>query len=283
MTTPSMPAARDYGWVLKPNSSTHFAIEQRPNGQFWVVLNHSLLRGCSAQMLHWWFLNFANLRVRLIDVPGYSNETVPAYLLWHPYDHVDASLSGVLGPGNTARPGAKIRIREAMNFLENGWRYKVDNRLSLFYVGDDGWAMGMEKPLIGRPMVLRIHFKDVYAGGQHLGAHYHYEIVIGVGGDGPLVRWLNQRITRHFSPAFFEAWHTHNTIEVGVFENFLPALYEQRSNVDKLVFDVSMNSMLESPVELKGFSRELFDQRVAAYREADDMLEVQATEQSTFL
>lgn len=40
----NMPAKRDFGWELKPVESTKFGIHQKENGQFCVVLNHSLLR-----------------------------------------------------------------------------------------------------------------------------------------------------------------------------------------------------------------------------------------------
>ena len=65
MMSQQMPAARDFGWALKPVSSSHFEIHQKDNGQFCVVLNHALLRGVSAEMIRWWFLNFTRLMVRL--------------------------------------------------------------------------------------------------------------------------------------------------------------------------------------------------------------------------
>ena len=61
MTNLTMPAKRDFGWSLKPVSSSHFDIHQKDNGQFCVVLNHALLRGVSAVMIAWWFQNFPHL------------------------------------------------------------------------------------------------------------------------------------------------------------------------------------------------------------------------------
>ncbi len=283
MTDPIMPRARDFGWDLKPNSSTHFTIEQRPNGQFWVVLNHALLRGCSAEMLHWWFLHFPNLRVRLDDIEGFERQVVPGYLLWHPSDHVDATLLGNLGPDGAPRAGSSIHIREAMQYETYGWTYKVDNKLKIFYVGADGWAMGREIPLLGKVMALRIHFKDVVENGEHVGAHYHYEIVIGLSGGDPVSKAINTRITHHFSPEFFKAWHTHNAIEVGVFENFLPPLYAQRDDLSDLRYAKSMNPPLPSPASQTGFSRDLFDHRVALYRASSNPYTVQAAAQPTFI
>lgn len=205
MTELQMPAPRDFGWTLKPISSSHFAIHKKNNGQFCVVLNHALLGGVSAEMIHWWFLHFTQLKVRLRGVPGYENQQVPAYWLWHPVDHLSAELSGKLGPGNTPKPGCSIHIREAMQYDRYGWKYPVDTKLKVFYVGSDGWAMGKALPVIGPAMMLRINFKDVFEEGKHIGAHYHYEIVIGASGNNPLARFINKRVTGHFSPEFFEA------------------------------------------------------------------------------
>ena len=93
----NMPAPRPFGWNLKPLRSSAFEIHQRDNGQFCVVLAHSLLRGVRAEMIHWWFTHFTKLKVRLRDVPGYEDQVVPGYLLWHPVDHHSAELSGRLG------------------------------------------------------------------------------------------------------------------------------------------------------------------------------------------
>ena len=61
----SMPPERAFGWNLKPITSAHFAIHERDNGQFCVILHHALLRGVTSEMLHWWFLHFTSLRTTL--------------------------------------------------------------------------------------------------------------------------------------------------------------------------------------------------------------------------
>lgn len=277
-----MPPERRFGWALKPLSSTRFEILTRPNGQLAVVFNHALLRGVTAEMLRWWFQHFTTLRVRLEAVPGYEGKTVPAYLLWHPTDHVDASLSGPLGPGGTPRAGATIHIREAMDVPRHGLRFPVDNRLGLFYVGDDGWAMGLQKPVIGRLMVLRIHFRDHVVEGRHLGVHYHYEVVVGTGLGGPLGRFINARLGAHFGEAFFEAWHTHNTIEVGTFENFLPVLHAQRDRPEGLHYAPDMAPTLPAEAQT-AHDPALFERRVAGYRATDDAFAYQASEAASFL
>ena len=278
-----MPPARDFGWKLKPLESSLFAIHKRDNGQFCVVLNHALLRGVSAEMIHWWFLHFTNLQVRLRDVPGYDGMTVPAYLLWHPVDHVSATLRGNLGPGRTARPGCSIQIREAMQYDTYGWKYPVDATLKVVYVGEDGWAMGKVLPVVGTVMMLRIHFKDVFDGSQLLGVHYHYEVVVGASGRGPVSKFVNERMAAHYAPEFFEAWQRHNVIEVGTFENFLPALYAQKEQLPLLEYAPEMNGIEENAEPQSAFNKALFEERLAGYRDADDPGRFQRPKEPGFL
>ena len=113
-------------------------------------------------MIYWWFLNFPNLNIKLIDVEGYENQEVPAYLLWHPSDHHSVALSGSLGPNQSAQAGAYIEIIEAMQYLRYQWKYPVNNKLKIFYCESDGWAKGKEIPFFGKVMCLRIHYKDIY-------------------------------------------------------------------------------------------------------------------------
>ncbi|MEM7022601.1 MAG: hypothetical protein AAF637_08390 [Pseudomonadota bacterium] len=283
MTNLQMPAARDFGWALKPVSSSHFEIHQKDNGQFCVVLNHALLRDVSAENIQWWFLNFTRLRVMLRDVPGYEGRQVPGYWLWHPVDHLSAELSGALGPGGVAQPGCSIHIREAMQYDRYGWKYPVDSSLKVFYVGPDGWAMGKVLPLIGPVMMLRIHFRDVLENGQHVGVHYHYEVVIGATGNNPVARFINRRITGEFGPEFFAAWQRHNVIEVGTFENFLPVLFAQKDNLSSLEYARDMAPDLPSPDTQKGHDRALFESRLSGYVNTDTPYEFQQYQNASFL
>lgn len=283
MTNLQMPAERNYHWDLKPASSSHFDIHQRDNGQFCVVLNHALLRGVSAEMLQWWFLNFTRLEVLLRDVPGYEGQRVPGYWLWHPVDHLSAELSGALGPGGVAQEGCFIHIREAMQYDRYGWRYPVDTELKVLYVGADGWAMGKVLPLIGPVMMLRIHFQDVFENGLHVGVHYHYEVVIGATGNNPVARFINRRITGEFGTEFFAAWQRHNVIEVGTFENFLPALYTQKDDLSSLVYSRNMNPDLPSPDTQQGYDRGLFEGRLLGYMNTNTPYMFQQYQSASFL
>lgn len=283
MTKLTMPAERDFGWSLKPVSSSYFDIHQKDNGQFCVVLNHALLRGVSAEMIAWWFQNFPRLKVRLRDVSGYEGKLVPGYWLWHPIDHHSAELSGALGPGGVAKTGCSIHIREAMQYERYGWKYPVDSKLKVFYVGPDGWAMGKALPFIGPVMMLRINFKDVFEDGRHVGVSYQYEIVIGATGNNPVARIINKRITGAFGPEFFAAWHRHNVIEVGTFENFLPALFDQRDKLSSLEYARDMNPELPSLESQHGHDRVLFEKRLSGYVNAKAPYEYQQYESPSFL
>ena len=278
-----IPEARDFGWNLKPVASSVFDIHKRENGQFSVVLNHSLLMGVTSEMIHWWFLNFPNLIVRLRDVPKYDDKQVPAYLLWHPVDHISAEFSGALGPNNSAKPGSSIHIREVMQYDVYDWKYPVDTQLKVFYVGKDGWAMGKILPFIGPVMMLRIHFKDVFDGTTHLGVHYHYEVVIGASGTGLISRQVNKKLTSHFGSDFFAAWQRHNVIEVGTFENFLPALYAQKDKQSNLEYTPDMNPIPIDSEQQSAFSADLFKQRLAGYGETDNPYVYQHYEDTSFL
>ncbi len=283
MNALTMPKERYFGWQLKSLASTKFGIHQKDNGQFCVVLNHSLIRGINSEMLHWWFLNFPNLTVNLVDIEGYEGEKVPAYLLWHPSDHLSVSLSGNLGARSTSKAGGAIEIKEAMQYLKYGWKCPVDDKLRIFYCEKDGWAMGKTIPFLGRVMSLRIHYKDVYSDDDIIGVHYHYEILIGVGGNNPNSRFVNQRITSHFSPEFFEAWHTHNAIEAGTFENFLPALYEQRHVAKAMKYAKAMNAASSFQRSTEACDPTLFEQRMKGYEEAEDAHAYQGYQNKTFL
>ncbi|MEO0696654.1 MAG: hypothetical protein AAFY84_11190 [Pseudomonadota bacterium] len=279
----TMPTERYFDWALKPASSTLFDIHERPNGQFCVVLNHSLLRGVTSEMIHWWFLHFPNLRVTLDDVPGYESQAVAGYLLWHPSDHCSAKLSGRLGPNGQSRAGASIQIQEAMQYKTYGLKYPVNTSLKIFYCGPDGWAMGKALPFFGKVMCLRIHFKDVIEAGEIIGVHYHYEVVIGTSGNSPIARALNSKITSDYSPEFFAAWQLHNTIEVGTFENFLPVLFAQRGDLSSLYYARSMNPMIGVGDHQSAQSPSLFDKRLAGYKSTKDPFAYQGAEQASFV
>ncbi|MEL7121882.1 MAG: hypothetical protein AAFO07_20710 [Bacteroidota bacterium] len=279
----TVPKAREYGWELKPLSSAYFEVVRNQSNQLCVVLAHSLLRGVTTEMIYWWFRHFPNLKVTLDDIPGYEGQQVPAYLLWHPSDHINASLSGNLGPNNTSRAGAKIHVQECMQYLKYGLRFKVDQKLTIFYYEKDGWCMGKTIPFIGKLMSLRISFKDVYENGEIIGVQYHYEVVAGSHQQNFIAQKITQKVVGNFADEFWEAWLTHNVIEVGVFENFLAPLYAQRDDLDSLHYSKSMNPVVESPSTQTGFDKDFFEARIKGYEESRNGFDYQRGTQKSIL
>jgi len=280
-----VPKERKFGWQLKPVSSVYWGQVRNKTGQLCVVLEHSLLRGVTSAMIAWWFKHFPNLKVRLDDVEGYENQRVPAYYLWHPSDHVSAQLSGKLGPNQTSQSGAKIKIQETMQYKKYGLKYPVDNELTIFYCEEDGWGMGKQLPFIGTLIFLRISFKDVYQNGKIIGVHYHYEVVAGTHKQHLIAKMINNKVVGGFTSEFWEAWITHNTIEVGVFENFLPALYEQRHDLNNLHYSKSMNPITQehSSQVQTGYDKALFEKRLKGYQESENAFHYQQGAAKTFL
>ncbi|MEO0556455.1 MAG: hypothetical protein AAF149_24950 [Bacteroidota bacterium] len=278
-----IPKEREFGWELKPDSSVYYGRVTNKSGQECVVLEHSLIRGITTEMLTWWFDYFPNLEVTLDDIPGYEGKKVSVYYLWHPSDHIAVWLRGELGPNNCSKVGAKLHIQEVMQAKKYGLKYKVDNAMEIFYHENDGWAMGIADAALGKMMTLRICYKDVYDGKDIIGVHYHYEVVIGTNKTGETAENMNKKIMESFSPSFWDAWLTHNAIEVGVFENFLPAIYEQRNDLTNLHYAKHMNSVTESPKKLRGFNQSLFDSRLKGYKESEDAFIFQGITEKSFL
>lgn len=278
-----LPQEREFGWELKSPSTTLFSTIVKDNGQICAVLAHSLIRGCTTEMLAWWFKHFPNLEVHLEDVKGYEGQKVPAYYLWHPSDHIGAQLIGDLAPDGTAQKGAFIHIQEAMQAKKYGLKYPVNTKLQIFYVEPDGWAMGLEKEKGLKAMCLRISFRDVYEGDDIIGVHYHYEVIAGVSGNDQKSLMINQQITQSYSEEFWQAWHTHNTIEVGTLENFLPILFAQKHHLGNLHYAKDMNPINLSSSTQSAFSKQLFEERVKGYQASTDPYAYQNAEETSFL
>merc|ERR1712217_456781 len=89
---------------------------------------------------------------------------------------------------------------------------------------------------------------------------------MGAGYSSFLKRILNGQAQKTFSEPLFKAWHRHNTIEVGTFENFLPSLWKQRDPTDHfktLTFDAqTMNAASSYPQEQMPADATLFHERV---------------------
>ncbi|MEO1217919.1 MAG: hypothetical protein AAFY45_30605 [Bacteroidota bacterium] len=268
----NMPKERKFDWELKQESSVLWKQVKNKSGQLCVVLNHPLLRGVTSEMIAWWFQHFTNLGITLVDVEGYENTKVPAYWLWHPSDHIEAQLKGNLGENNSPKPGAKIQIKETMQYKKYGFKYPVDNALTIFYCENDGWGMGKIVPFLGRMLSLRISFKDVYENEKIIGVGYHYEVVAGTNKQNFIAKFINKKLVGRFTAEFWEAWITHNVIEVGTFENFLPVLFSQRGDLNNLTYSKSMNPISKDLASERqtGFDQQLFEKRLQGYEQSEN-------------
>lgn len=126
-----------------------------------------------------------------------------------------------------------IVIKEAMQADVYGTKYLVDGSMKVWYLrngskGSDNGGQGMGKvlPFIGQVAASRISWRD-----SPEGVEYHYEVAVGQNKPNLLVGLLQQAITGKFTTDMCRVWRRHNTIEVGCFENFLPAIFAQRLDV----------------------------------------------------
>lgn len=229
-------------------------------------------------MLFWWFQHFPNLKVHLHNVPGWENNVVPAYLLWHPIDHIGATL----GHDGAWEAGDKLRIREMMQYDVYGPKYYVNDEMQLNHLlpgSGGGQSMGKTIPLLGQMINTRIQWKDVEGG-----VAYHYEIVIGQPNPNFAQRFIVSKIAGKFTEEFLGAWNRHNVIEVGVFENFLPALYAQRETLvgadGKPNFSVvlnydanTMDSAKDLPQQTEAYEADKAEARWAQILLAEDSIQ----------
>jgi len=279
----TVPARREFGWPLKPSSSCHFVRELLPTGQLLAVVNHSLVRGISCDMLLWWFRNFANLRVRLEGVPDHEGQRVPAYHLWHPVDHVNVRFVDGMATDGTLQPGGRLHVREALQADVYGLRYAMDETVHVPYLARDGMSMNKLDPSVGSVFFHRTHFCDVWEGGELLGVHYHSETVAGCAVRDRHTREVNRKVHGKFSAERLGVARRHIVEEVGAYEHFLPVLYAQRHAPDALHYSPDMAPSLASAEHMTGFDRPLTEARLADYRVARDAYECQNGQEPSFL
>lgn len=274
------PSRRKFGWALKEDlTASVFHLERKANGQLAIMLHHPTIRGgCTCEMLYWWFQHFANLKVRLLNVEGWEDEVVSAYFLWHPTDHIAATLPH----GGLWTPGDKLCIQEMLQYDVHGASFYVNDELELYHLlpgSGGGQSMGKALPLLGPLIRTRIQWKDVPEG-----VAYHYEIAIGQANPNPVQRFIVDKIAGKFNEDFMGAWHRHNLMEVGCFENFLPALFYQRAKLAgpdgqpdfsvPLEFDAkAMNSAKGLPRQTAPFDQTQAEARWRAMLDAPDSLD----------
>lgn len=208
-----LPEKREFGWVLKKQSTARTSTTKLPTGQTELKIKHEVIKGVTKEMILWWFKNFQFLNVEV------NGKIYPAYHLWHPYDHVNAELTSKTDD-TYAQEGDRLKITEAFGRDLN---YLLRENPVIWYFKED--AFGLEGQLAGRTMMKLLHrFRDVEGG-----LEYKSRMVIGME-KGILKNYVNNVvIPKKFSEEKADKWLKHNVEEVGCFENFLPELYAKKS------------------------------------------------------
>ena len=219
-----LPAARPFGWTMKPLASAQTAMRILPDGRRELTIRHAVIKGVTPAMLHWWFCH--------IDAPMLiAGQRYPRYAVWHPVDHIDYKDLSLAADGS-GRAGTRRQIVEAFN---GNPHYLINIVDQVAHLDDDGILLVTEQagvqvgglgnlllPLPAGISTLEHHF---YAVAQ--GSRYESRLVLGA--PSVLGRWALNPFLRRFvmSDAMAQAWLRHNIEEVGNFECFLPQLYAQ--------------------------------------------------------
>lgn len=205
-----LPTPLDLPFTLKPLNSADTGVETLPDGRTKYWIRHDIVRGVTPAMLDWWFRH-------LEGTIRFGGRTYNRYRFWHPRDHVHASYHKRL-PDGSVGPGAQIRLIEV---LGRNRRFLVDTITHIERLDEGGYIHNPE--VHGRTAMARMEyaFEPTPAG-----TRYENCLIIGANAPWyPLVRPLVHAFV--FTQAQGQAWLRHNVEEVGMFENFLPELYQQ--------------------------------------------------------
>lgn len=202
-------------WGLKPLGSAESGIDALPDGRVRCWIRHDVVRGVTPRMLAWWFAHLEG------DV-AVQGRRINRYRVWHPYDHVHASYAK-RRPDGSIGPGAEIRLKEV---LGGNPAYVVDVRTVIEKLDEEGF---IHNPVVhGMSGLARMEYRFRPVAGGTL-----YENCLVFGPTGALARIAAPLLKRLIFPATKgETWLRHNVEEVGMFENFLPALYRQETGLD---------------------------------------------------
>lgn len=205
-----LPPPRDYGWTFRPVESARVTRTTLDDGRRELRIDHAPLAGVTTDMLGWWFQN-------LDGIARYRGQSLPAYLLWHPRDHIAVAATrdatGHIGLGQI------VHIQEVFG-RDPRFGTEAHARIHRW----DAGGIGFHVDILGHRMFELDHtFADsaegvVYRSRAHIGT-----------AAGLLRRPLNLGARFGFSEAKAAAWIRHNIEEVGCLEDFLPELFQDRA------------------------------------------------------
>lgn len=203
-----LPAPRPVLHPLRTSDSARTTVQALPGHRVRLTIDHQPLAGVTPAMLLWWFRHIG-------DVVTYAGEELPAYLAWHPLDHIRWELARP-APGGGADEGARFRIVEAFGRSE---AFYVDSVETVEKLDETGIR------LVRRLGGVRVFQLEHTWSACEVGTHY--VSVMDLGAMSPLMTWVNRYLTtRVFPEPMGRAWLVHNIEEVGVLEHLLPALLD---------------------------------------------------------
>ncbi|MFZ0833862.1 MAG: hypothetical protein WAM92_12410 [Mycobacterium sp.] len=215
MSITSLPPPRPVLWPLRPLESARVS-RSDSDGRRVVVIEHAPLADVTAEMLTWWYGH----------VPGtmqYAGATYPRYLVWHPLDHISYEAKNRGGTGTPVQAGTKLHITEAFGRDSN---YVLDIHVTVEEMDDHSAIIA--RRVFGSSVVrLENEFESSPAGAR-------YVTTMTLGDDTLAGRVVLNRVarTRALPPRKLERWVKHHIEEIGNLENFLPALFEERAEVE---------------------------------------------------
>src|SRR5262245_4869353 len=208
-SAPTLPPPRPVLWPLRPLDSAVLDGGERADGERFLEIRHATLAGVTPRMLAWWYGH-------IDGEMDYAGHRWPRYLVWHPLDHIDYTVTRVAGSADVT-PGARLHVREA-------FQRDPARRLNLHVVAE---RIDEDEAVIARHVaggtVLRLvnRFEPVPGG-----VLYRSIMTIGLDrGSVALRRMVNRMLRTKILPgAMLMHWAQHHVEEVGNLENFLPAL-----------------------------------------------------------
>lgn len=209
----TLPTPRPFGWTMKTLESARTRFTVLPMGSYEACIEHDLIRGCTVEMIEWWFKNIGGTM-------EYKGKQYNRYLVWHPADHIHWELVKP-GPNGKAEKGAKFKIVEAFNGNMDWLIDTVEEVTKL-----DKTGIRLRRRFVGVEVYNLEHWFTPHPNGTH------YRSRLQVGSETMLGKYLlNPFIqTRIVTETMTKQWLKHNIEEVGNFEFFLPQLYYSQAN-----------------------------------------------------
>jgi hypothetical protein len=211
------PKPRNLGWTLKRLEGAHLTMTLLSDGRTQYKIEHSKVRGVTAEMISWWYGVYADLTL-VID-----GQVFPAFLISHPTDHISLKKE-TSTPNETLQPGDHIIIQECYN---QEMDQILNERLTVLSLENDFYTLQVSRAGM-RVADIEFRFNDCDSG-----VNFTSKLTVGVE-LGPLKSLINRIIIPwlYFRNRNWEksnaAWMQHTVEEIGNFENFLPEIFNRR-------------------------------------------------------